>query len=379
MPGRGHSRIRVAGVLGLAMLVAFGVASAGQAAPRSAAIVGTVRDAQGRAIADVELRVLGSGLRAHSDDRGEYRITGLAPGAATLTARRLGFSSHSSELRLEAGEERRVEIVLAVVAETLETVSVTAPHEVYDARLAGFNARSKRQVGHFVTRERIERANNARLSDVLREIPGVRLGSVWNAGGGIRIRRADCPPLVFLDGVPASAGAFDVDMIDLHSVEGIEVYSGSATIPSEFSGPRDLDRCGVIAIWSRPARPRVRAVAAEAPRDSVPADLGEVYTRDQVETSARLDSGSLAPSYPDSLYRAGVGGQVVVEFIVDTTGAVEAESVDVLQSSNPLFTMAARAALALGRFEPARLHGRRVRQVVQLPFNFTPPPPSPQD
>ena len=376
MPGRGgFPRIRVAGVLGLAMLAALGAASAGQAPSQSTAIAGTVRDAQGRGIADVELHVLGSGLRTRSDDHGDYRIAGLAPGAATLTARRLGFSSFSRDLRLEPGGERRVDIVLTVVAETLDTVSITAPHEAYDARLAGFNARSKRQVGHFVTRERIERANNARISDVLREVPGVRLGSIWNQGGGIRIRRADCPPLVFLDGVPASAGAFDVDMIDLHSVEGIEVYSGSATIPSEFSGPRDLDRCGVIAIWSRPARPHARAVAEAAPRDSTPARPGEVYTRDQVETSARLENGSLAPSYPDSLYRAGVGGQVVVEFIVDTTGAVEAGSVDVLQSSNPLFTIAARAALALGRFEPARLHGRPVRQFVQLPFNFTPPQP----
>jgi TonB family protein len=64
---------------------------------------------------------------------------------------------------------------------------------------------------------------------------------------------------------------------------------------------------------------------------------------------------------------------VVVEFVVDTSGKVDQVSVDVMASSDPLFALAVRQALGLTRFVPAILRGVRVRQVVQLPVEFTPP------
>ena len=322
-------------------------------------------------------------MHAHTDDSGAYGLSGLAPGPATLTARRIGYRAFSQELRLEAGEERRVDIRLTMSASMLSGIDVMAPREPYDSRLAGFNARSARHVGHFVTRDRIERANSANLSDLLREMPGVRIGPVRNQGRMIRLRGASCPPLVFVDGFPAAAGEFDVDMMDLRTVEGVEVYSGVATVPPEFSGPRGLDRCGVIAIWSRPARPRSRSAVAPDSRVEwrVPATLSDAYTVDQVDVAARLDGGGLRPSYPDSLSRAGVAGRVVVEFVVDTMGRVDSASVDVMMSSDPLFTLAVRQALAETQFTVARRGARRVRQVMQLPVSFSPsasPAPIPE-
>ncbi|MEO8334492.1 MAG: TonB family protein, partial [bacterium] len=181
-----------------------------------------------------------------------------------------------------------------------------------------------------------------------------------------------CPPLVFVDGFPATAGEFDVDIIDLQSVEGIEVYAGLGSIPPEFTGPRDLDRCGVIAIWSRPSRARRRAAALpEAKPDSaVAVDLTDVLTRDQVDLAARLDTGSVGPRFPDSLYKARTPGRVVVEFVVDTAGMVEPSTIDVLASSHPLFTESVREALLAAHFQSAWSKGRRVRQFIQLPFSF---------
>jgi TonB family protein len=205
---------------------------------------------------------------------------------------------------------------------------------------------------------------------MLREIPGVRIGPVSNQGRAIRLRGATCPPLVFVDGFPATAGEFDVDMIDLVTVEGIEVYSGMATVPPEFLGPRDLDRCGVIAIWSRPSRAKARPGGAMPPTKG--ADTAALYMRGEVDVAARPDSGNVGPTYPDSLYRAQVRGQVVVEFVVDTLGAVELASIEVLVSSDPLFTAAVRDALARAKFVPARRGGQRARQLVQYPFVFSP-------
>ncbi len=246
-------------------------AARGQTGVEGATIAGAVRDSSGSPIPGVEIILEGSGLRRRTDEQGAYRIAGVLPGAVTVIARRIGFETESRQLRLVGGQTRVLNLTLIAVARALDTVSVAERREVYDSRLAGFEARRKNKVGHFITRERIDDANTSRLSDMLREVPGLRLGSVWNSGGGIRIRGANCPPLVFMDGVPASAGAFDVDMVDLKGVEGIEVYSGSATIPPEFTGPRDLDRCGVIAIWSRPARARPSPGNSRSPSDSLQA------------------------------------------------------------------------------------------------------------
>ena len=340
---------------------------------RAASVSGTVTDSAGRPLAAVEVRLTGAGIRASTDDRGSYHLTGLASGPGTLTARKLGFTPHARTMQLVAGQEHRVDIELAAAVEVLAGMSVVAAPEVYDPRLAGFNARLQMRVGHFVTRERIERANSTTLSDMLRELPGVRIGPVRNQGRAIRLRGASCAPLVFVDGFPASAGEFDVDMIDLQSVEGIEVYAGLGSIPAEFSGPRDLARCGVIAIWSAPSRSRRRpAERAKAPTDSLQIpEMSDVFTRDEVDVAARLDSGAIGPRYPDSLFAAKTPGKVVVEFVVNTAGTVELATIDVLASSHPLFTLAVRAALKEAHFSPATARGRKVRQYVQLPYSFS--------
>ena len=71
------------------------------------------------------------------------------------------------------------------------------------------------------------------------------------------------------------------------------------------------------------------------------------------------------------LRSANVEGEVLVQFVVDTTGRVENGSVKVLKSSHDLFTNSVRSALSNMRFYPAEIGGRKVKQLVQQPFNFT--------
>ena len=76
------------------------------------------------------------------------------------------------------------------------------------------------------------------------------------------------------------------------------------------------------------------------------------------------------PRYPELLRSAGVEGEVLAQFVVDTTGRVEAGSLRVLRSSHALFTQAIERVIPLARFVPAEAGGRRVRQLVQQPFTF---------
>jgi TonB family protein len=252
-------------------------------------------------------------------------------------------------------------------------VEVTERREVYDARLYGFESRAaKRKNGHFITRDRIERSTSKRLSDLLRQVPTVRIAPVRGLGTMAYVRGANCPPLVYIDGSPASAGPLDLDLIDLSTVEGIEVYGGFGA-PAEFSSAKG-DRCGVIAIWSRPFRPRERPVEPPTQASLITAllELEMVFAAEAVDSIATPVPGTIRTVYPDSLLRAEVGGSANVRFIVDTAGLVEMPTLEV-SATHRLFGDAAREALSGARFSPAVLEGRRVRQVVALPFRFTPP------
>jgi protein TonB len=76
------------------------------------------------------------------------------------------------------------------------------------------------------------------------------------------------------------------------------------------------------------------------------------------------------PRYPEQLRAAGVTGRVVVRLVVDTSGRVEPASVVIRESSHDLFTHAVRAVIPSLRFTPAEAGGRRVRMLVELPFEF---------
>jgi protein TonB len=95
-----------------------------------------------------------------------------------------------------------------------------------------------------------------------------------------------------------------------------------------------------------------------------------VYLSSQVDNPVAYDANSAAPAYPDSLRQAGVEGTVEAQFVVDTSGRVELASFVLLESTHRAFTESVRSALPRMLFRPAHLNGRKIRQLVQLPFVF---------
>lgn len=101
-----------------------------------------------------------------------------------------------------------------------------------------------------------------------------------------------------------------------------------------------------------------------------PVNTDQTYFDFQVEKPAGSVPGSPGPRYPDILRQGGVEGEVLAQFVVDTTGRVEVASFRVLRSTHALFEQAVRSALPRMRFLPAEVGGRKVRQLVQQPFVF---------
>ncbi len=94
------------------------------------------------------------------------------------------------------------------------------------------------------------------------------------------------------------------------------------------------------------------------------------YTEDVVEKTVWPMSDNPHPRYPSDLQRAGVEGSFMVQFVVDSTGRVDAKTLAFPQNTQPGFLRAIKDALLRSRFLPAELAGIRVRQLVQQQFSF---------
>ena len=94
------------------------------------------------------------------------------------------------------------------------------------------------------------------------------------------------------------------------------------------------------------------------------------YAVNQVELPVVLDPRSPLPRFPQLLRDSGVEGMARLQFVVDTLGRVELESVRVVDATHPLFAAAVQATLPRMHFSPARVGNHRVRQLVEFPIEF---------
>lgn len=340
--------------------------------PATGAIDGRVRDAAGRAVAGAELTIQGTTIRVETDDAGEVRIKNVPAGDLELRIRRLGFRPDTSRIRVQAGQTVPVLIALQPLAFVLSPVMILGKR--YSGRLAAFYERRDRGMGHYFTREEIERRNPAITTDLLRTVPGVRIQTGSFGRQTLRFRGSRCPPLVWVDGAPLGASEFDINSFSARSIEAMEIYSGVDMLPAEFNGPSS--GCGAIVIWSRQGevqarhRPKGESAAAEVQRlvESL-----SVYTAEQVDQPARADSTrQTLPVYPHELYRNATPGSVLVEFVVDPDGQADMDSFNVVSATHPAFGESVRRAVRETTWIPAVKQGRKVRQVLQLPYRFVP-------
>lgn len=98
------------------------------------------------------------------------------------------------------------------------------------------------------------------------------------------------------------------------------------------------------------------------------AGKGGAFDLSQVDVAPRAISQA-RPRYPFELRRRGVGGQVVVDFLVDQEGTVQ--NPYAIRSTEAGFETAAVEAVSQWRFEPGRKNGAPVITHMQVPIVFT--------
>ena len=128
------------------------------------------------------------------------------------------------------------------------------------------------------------------------------------------------------------------------------------------SGPTSI-----VGVEAGPGLPPVGAGSAIG----LGGPVTDVVDERLVDRAPRLIGRAEPPAFPSALRAAGKNGRVLVQFVVDTLGRAEMAELRIVEAADPLFGEAVRHALPRYRFSPGEAGGRKVRTLVQLPFDFT--------
>jgi hypothetical protein len=218
-------------------------------------------------------------LEYHTGADGQFTLHGDLTRDSVLVVRRIGYVPRT----VVVSELARLPIVdvglvyLRPVATVLDKIAVVTEEVRRYPQLMGFYDRKANLsgLGHFFTRESIERSAAARTSDVLRKSPKVEMEcnrassagecaatsrraremrfrlqpqdstyASQELGLGYLMEQSRCRMDLWVDGVRSPV--FDVDDIPVTWILGIEIYSGPESTPVVFG----QGACGVIAIWT---------------------------------------------------------------------------------------------------------------------------------
>jgi hypothetical protein len=244
-----------------------------RAGPRAAVFTGVVLDStRHEPIVGVEIAFPDISLATTSNDRGEFRIENVPAGTHRMTARRIGYGFADTQLTFASGDFVNRRVVLSRFV-TLDSVVVSTTIE--DRRLREFEENRKFGMGHFWTREELEKLHFEKLEQPLDGVAGanVRRGAThaWvrsnrqtstvrkevftpNTADRMRGAGAACYAHVYVDNVPRFIARPEEDLFDLNSISvfdivAMEYYSNRAQTPGKYLTPNAV--CGVLVIWTR--------------------------------------------------------------------------------------------------------------------------------
>jgi protein TonB len=96
--------------------------------------------------------------------------------------------------------------------------------------------------------------------------------------------------------------------------------------------------------------------------------LGNVFNLKDLDQAPQVRGVQARPNYPFEMRRAGINGEVVIQFIVDQNGDVR--DVTVIKSTQREFESAAQQAVMKWKYKPGRKGGKTVSVRMQIPIVF---------
>lgn len=247
---------------------------AAPAAASAQAVSGTLLDAQSDLPVPLGLVMMfteaGDSITATvADEQGRFRIASSTPGSFVLLANALGYrETGAGVFELGVGGEIQVEYRLPPAPLPIDAVVVALdrPTVLHHLVRNGFVRRYQRGLGLFVTPHQIEESPARSTEQLLAGLPGVRVGPVYQGVGSLGVPSPEvgevvqiqtpagwCAPAIYVDGVRThydpNGGFTLTGVVDIGSIEAIEVYRRPAEIPLEYGSI--TTHCGVLVAWSK--------------------------------------------------------------------------------------------------------------------------------
>ena len=110
----------------------------------------------------------------------------------------------------------------------------------------------------------------------------------------------------------------------------------------------------------------------QLPPPVVAEDSSFVFLPCQVTKAAEWLGHRTPPVYPPLFSRSGIGGVVLLSFVLGTNGIVDSATIRVLKSPHDSFTVAARRAIETWRAQAAQFGTAPVRERISHAFAFVP-------
>jgi hypothetical protein len=199
------------------------------------------------------VELVGTNAVTTTNEKGEFTLRDLPSGTHMLVARHLGYAPDAVAVDLSSRQPKSVTITLPKFVNIMDPVLVTARRNASLDRV-GFVRRRRSGGGYYLGPEQIDRMKPVRLTDILRQVPGLRISyspegeTVSSSRGATSIMGASCVQYV-VDEVrwqsmqPGDINAF----VSGHEVVAVEVYQGAFT-PAQYGGSGN---CTTIVLWTR--------------------------------------------------------------------------------------------------------------------------------
>jgi protein TonB len=181
---------------------------------------------------------------------------------------------------------------------------------------------------------------------------------------------------------PKVAAAPAIEIIEMPKLEPDEPEVVEATDepikPMDFAPPMQQDLPQVVTDTSfvqkiqppppENVKPATGIIAIPENRDTSRFRNMEVFDISKLDQQP-VPRFQARPQYPFEMRRAGIAGEVVVDFLVDTNGDVQ--NAYAVRSSQREFEAAAVQAVSKWKFKPGRKNARNVITHMQVPIVFT--------
>ncbi len=172
-----------------------------------------------------------------------------------LVARHLGYAADAVPVDLSSRVPKTATVRLPKFVTVMDPVLVTARRTAGLERV-GFARRQKSGAGYYLSPERLASIRPHRVTDILRQVPGLRVSygpegeTVSSSRGPTSLMGGGCVQYYVDDMRWQSAMPGDVNsFVSGNEIVAVEVYQGSAT-PAQYSAA-GMGNCTTIVLWTR--------------------------------------------------------------------------------------------------------------------------------